>query len=87
LKVLSDTKVIDMSYAGAGCTNNGSWGIVITIHYQVLDGNGITIASTNMEPQEKDPDLGLLDWKDIGPTGYPGTAKVTDPKGQFWNAP
>jgi hypothetical protein len=87
LSVLSDTKIIDMSYAGGSCSNTGSWGILIAIHYQVLDQNGLTISSFQMEPQEKDPNLGIFNWTDIGPSNYPGTAKFTDVNGQFWDAP
>jgi hypothetical protein len=85
--VLSDTKVINMSYAASTCTNTGSWGILVAIHYQVLDGNGVAIPAANMEPQERDPDIGLLNWGDIGPSSYPGTSQFTDPNGQFWDAP
>jgi hypothetical protein len=56
LSVLSDTKIIDMSYAGGSCSNTGSWGILIAIHYQVLDQNGLTISSFQMEPQGKRPE-------------------------------
>jgi hypothetical protein len=87
LRVLADTKVIDMGYAGHGCTNNSSWGILIAIHYQVLDQNGASIPSILMEPQEEDPDIGLNGWGDIGPSNYPGTSKFTDANGQFWDAP
>jgi hypothetical protein len=87
LRVLSDTTVIDMSYLNdPGCTN-GSWGIAIAIHYQVLDQNGLTISSFQMEPQEEDPILHLNTWGDIGPSGYPGTSQFTDGNGQFWDAP
>jgi hypothetical protein len=86
LSVLSDTKVINMNYV-SGCTNSGSWGILIAIHYQVLDQNNLSISSFMMEPQEKDPDLGLTNWGDIGPSNYPGTSKFTDGNGQFWDAP
>jgi Bacterial Ig-like domain (group 2) len=37
-------KVIDMSYLNdPGCTK-ASWGILIAVHYQVLDQNGLTIS-------------------------------------------
>lgn len=86
LKVLNDTQVINMNYI-SGCTNTGSWGILIAIHYQVVDSNNVAIPSVQMEPQEEDPDLGLNSWSDIGSTNYPGTSQYTDPKGQFWDAP
>jgi hypothetical protein len=90
LSVLSDTKVIDMSYGHVGgqtCSNSGNYGIEIAIHYQVLDQSGAAINSASMEPQEKDPNLGLNNWADIGPSGYPGTSQFTDANGQFWDAP
>jgi len=87
LQVLSDTKIIDMSYGGVGCSNSGSYGIEIAIHYQVLDQNGSPINSTSMEPQEKDPALGMNNWADLGPSPYPGTSQFTDANGQFWDAP
>jgi hypothetical protein len=93
LSVLSDTKVIDMSHEGC---SNSTYGIVIAIHYQVLDQNGKAIASSKMEPQEKINNL-VVDgirqpdpapnWVDFGPTGYPGTAKFTDANGQTIDAP
>ena len=86
LSVLSDTQVISMSYGGGSCSNSGSWGIEIAVHYQVLDQNGLKMGFSLMEPQEKDPDLGINTWTDIGPSNYPGTGKVTDGNGQFWDA-
>jgi hypothetical protein len=87
LQVLSDTTIINMSYGGTGCSNSGSYGIELAIHYQVLDQNGAAIQSTSMEPQERDPALGMNNWADLGPSNYPGTSKFTDANGQFWDAP
>jgi hypothetical protein len=94
LKVLSDTKVISLSYVHA--CNDSLFGIAGAIHYQVLDQNGAAIASNNMEPQEKELNLvfdsvpqgdPLPDWGDIGPSAYPGTSQFTDATGAFWDAP
>ena len=85
--MLSDTKIVNTNYVDSSCTDTGSWGIAVAIHYQVLDAYGAAIRSVSMEPQELDPALGLLNWSDIGPSNYPGTAKFTDPNGQFWDAP
>jgi hypothetical protein len=97
LSVLSSTEVIDMSYEGAGCSNS-SYGIVIAIHYQVMDQRSPAqpIKSNKMEPQEKVTNLVMNggppsdpapNWVDFGPSNYPGTARFTDTNGQTIDAP
>jgi hypothetical protein len=85
LVVLPDSKVIPTSWIGT-CTDQ-AWGIALAIHYQVVDVAGIGIPSVSMEPQELAPGIGLKDWSDVGPSKYPGTSPVTDPNGQFLDAP
>jgi len=97
LQILSDTKVIDMSYEGGTCSNS-SYGIALAIHYQVLDQRNPAqpVKSNAMEPQEEVTNLVINgqsqpdpapNWTDIGPTTYPGTSRFTDANGQFWDAP
>jgi len=93
LQVLSDTKVIDLSYEGC---SNSAYGIAIAIYYQVLDQNSQPIASNKMEPQEKVTNLVINgqhqpdpapNWVDFGPSNYPGTAQFTDANGRTLDAP
>ncbi|MGH9500086.1 MAG: hypothetical protein ACRD3L_13175 [Terriglobales bacterium] len=72
LQVLPDTRTISLSYVHY--CSDGMYGIAGAIHYQVLDQNGGVIASTSMEPQEKELNLvydgvpqgdPLPDWGDM----------------------
>jgi hypothetical protein len=73
----------------------GDYSIVAAIKYQVQDQTAQPIKATNMEPQEKILQNTIngvnygdsqATWRDIGPTAYPGTSKMTDSNGQFLDA-
>jgi hypothetical protein len=84
-----------ISFAAAGCGSTFNYGIELAIKYQVLDQSGNALASSKMEPQEKDLNLIIngtkypddTAWGDLGPSAYAGTSKFTDSNGQFLDAP
>lgn len=95
LNVLSITNLPDGSGTQDGCPT-GSFGIKISIRYQVKDQAGGVIQTDKMEPQEKvtgasfngisqgDP---VPSFTDIGPSRITGTSQFTDTGGEFLDAP
>jgi IPT/TIG domain-containing protein len=95
LNVLSVTNLPDGSGTQDGCPT-GSFGIKVSIRYQVKDQAGGVIQTDKMEPQEKvtsevlngtslgDP---VPTFTDIGPSRITGTSQFTDSNGEFLDAP
>jgi len=95
LSVLSLSNLPDGTGNQDGCPS-GSFGIKISIRYQVKDQAGGLIQTDKMEPQEtvknevlNGTSLGdpVPTFTDIGPSRITGTSQFTDSGGQFLDAP
>ena len=65
-----------------------NYGIMVDIEYQVLDQNGVPIASANMTPHEKGTLFSGTPYdNNIGPTGFKNSTKNTAADGTFHDVP